>query len=102
MLPKKLYRHPRKETETDRVTNTQKEKADKYVVYETEIKLHCPMLFRHTMSIAQQLIHINNTIEHTNKSFIALNVYSIEYESKVARFRYQSKPKNMLTNVGVT
>ena len=32
------------------------------------------MWFKHSMSIAQQLIHIYNTTVHKNKSYVALNV----------------------------
>ena len=42
-----------------------------------EIKLQFPMLFLHSMSIAQQLIPIYNTTVHKNKSYVALNVANV-------------------------
>ena len=43
----------------------------------SKIEKSSPMWFKHSMSIAQQLIPIYNTTVHKNKSSVALNVTNV-------------------------
>ena len=74
ILLKQTIEAPKKRNRTVRMTNIKKKKRKRTIVSKIERKLQFPYVFRHSMSIAQQLMPIYNTTVYKNKVNVAFNL----------------------------